>query len=283
MKRLLVTGASGNVGLSLIRALSRREHLYQILAGSRNDKASCFSNFDVVLQEFDFEQSKLVEEVLNTVDVLFLLRPPHLSDVKKYFKPLIESAKKSAIQCIIFLSVQGVEKSSMIPHHGIELLIRQSGIPYVFLRPSYFMQNFVGNLHDDLIKDRLIFLPAGRAKFSLVDVIDIGEVAACILLDLPRHYNQAYDITSYDLLDFAQMADILSVEMSTDIRYVSPNVFRFMYRKWRQNLSLGLILVMTMLHFLPRLQEPPQISHVVERITGRKPTSFRQFVRDTFC
>lgn len=43
------------------------------------------------------------------------------------------------------------------------------------------MQNFTTTLHTDLLNYHKIFLPAGKAKFTLIDVTDIGRVAANIL------------------------------------------------------------------------------------------------------
>jgi len=82
-----------------------------------------------------------------------LLRPPQISDVKKYFAPLVETAKKSSIKHIVFLSVQGVDNSKIIPHHKIEKSIVDSKIIYTFLRPAYFMQNFTTTLRNDLVND----------------------------------------------------------------------------------------------------------------------------------
>ena len=82
-----------------------------------------------------------------------MLRPPQISDVKKYFAPLVETAKKSSIKHIVFLSVQGVDNSKIIPHHKIEKSIVDSKIIYTFLRPAYFMQNFTTTLRNDLVND----------------------------------------------------------------------------------------------------------------------------------
>ncbi len=58
-----------------------------------------------------------------------------------------------------------------------EKVIEESGIPYTFLRPNAFMQNFV-NFYGHTIKTKNAFyLPAGNGKISLVDVRDIAAVA----------------------------------------------------------------------------------------------------------
>ena len=103
-----------------------------------------------------------------------------------------------------------VEKSSIIPHHKIEKLIVESKIPYTFMRPAYFMQNFIGNLNNDLIHKNRIFLPSGNAKFTLVDVHDIGNVVAEIILNSKNHINTSYELTNNEKLTFGEMATQLS-------------------------------------------------------------------------
>ncbi|WP_373511407.1 NmrA family NAD(P)-binding protein, partial [Persicitalea sp.] len=110
----------------------------------------------------------------------------------------------------MFLSVQGALGNRFIPHHKIEKLIMKSGMAYTFLRPAYFMQNFTTTLYHDLTTRRLIYLPADNAKFTLIDVRDIGEVAAQALVNPTRYVNQGYDLTSEKPLDFQQMAEKLS-------------------------------------------------------------------------
>ena len=84
-------------------------------------------NSKVKYRTFDFENEQTHEEAFFKVDILFLLRPPHISDVDKYFKPLLERAKNCDIENVVFLSVQGAEKSKVIPHNKIEHLIKALG------------------------------------------------------------------------------------------------------------------------------------------------------------
>ena len=79
-----------------------------------------------------------------------------------------------------------MKKRKIIPHEKIEKLIAGSNIPYTFLRPACFMQNFTTTLHNDLVKHHIIFLRAGNAKFVLVDVIDIDKEATKILTETEK-------------------------------------------------------------------------------------------------
>ena len=184
MKRILVTGATGNIGFELINFLNLRDTNNEVIAGVRNiEKAKKqFDNFpNLTFKYFDFENFASFDSALEKVDSVFLLRPPHISDIEK-FRPLISKIKEKGVQEVLFLSVQGAEKSKVIPHNKIERLILENGLNYIFLRPSYFMQNLTTTLKFDIQNKRKVILPSGKAKFNWIDLKNIGETCA-ILLD----------------------------------------------------------------------------------------------------
>ncbi|MEC5157236.1 NmrA family NAD(P)-binding protein [Chryseobacterium sp. MP_3.2] len=280
MTKILITGATGNVGIEVLSALKKLDHQLEIYAGVRdtefgNEK---LSNFNIKTIKFDFMNIETFLTALKDVDVLFLLRPPQISDVKKYFAPLIETAKKSSVKHIVFLSVQGVENSKIIPHHKIEKLIVDSRIPYTFLRPAYFMQNFTTTLRNDLVNNHSIYLPAGQAKFTVIDAEDIGSVAAKVLIEPQNHINKSYELTNNETLTFAEMAEKISNGIGKTIKFISPNLLQFFLTKRKENRPTMLILVMIMLHYFPRFQKTPKTTEWVKIITGQDPKSFDDFV-----
>ena len=153
MKNIFITGATGNVGMEVIKSLDKLAHTFEIYAGNFNVEKDKPKRKDYKLNTlyFDFTDVGTYKTALNNCDILFLLCPPQLSEVEKYFKPLIDLAVSTGVKHIVFLSVQGVEKNKIIPHHKIEKLIVDSNIPYTFLRPAYFMQNYTTTLHTDLV------------------------------------------------------------------------------------------------------------------------------------
>lgn len=278
--KILITGATGNVGLSVLKALANHNNNLQIYAGLRNietDRAK-LKDFNVSFVSFDFENEITFKPALEKIDILFLLRPPQLADVSKFFSPLINEAINAKIKHIVFLSVQGVEDSRIIPHHKIEKLIVASKIPYTFLRPAYFMQNFTTTLRNDLVNNQRIYLPAGQAKFTLVDVNDIGAVTAKILTEPQNHFNKNYELTNHETLTFTEMAEKISNGIGKTIKFISPNLLQFFWNKRKENVPPMLILVMIMLHYFPRFQKTPKTTEWVKSITGQEPISFDNFV-----
>lgn len=281
MNRILITGATGNVGKEVVQSLVALNQKDRILAGVRNPgKVRTQFDSEVELVPFDFEDDNTFLPALEACDILFLLRPPQLADVQRYFVPILEAAKSSGIKHIVFLSVQGVEQSTFIPHYKIERLIVKSGIPYTFLRPAYFMQNFTTTLQKDIVENRLIYLPAGKARFTIIDTKDVGAVCAAVLTIPGEHINKSYDLTNTEKLSFEDMAMKICHVLGYPVRFVSPSLLAFFIRKRKENVPVGFILVMILLHYFPRFKKEPDITDCVKSLTGTEAKSFDTFLSE---
>jgi uncharacterized protein YbjT (DUF2867 family) len=281
MSKILITGATGNIGFEVIRFLTKIDSTNRIIAGVRNiDKAKIVFKDNPKLDyvHFDFEDFETFDNALSGIDKLFLLRPPHISDIETYFKPLISKIKEKNINQIVFLSVQGAEKSKVIPHNKIERLINEQRLDFIFLRPSYFMQNLTTTLIKDIQTKREIILPAGKAKFNWIDIENIGEIGAILLDKFNDYKNQAIEITGLENEHFEKVTELINDIVDSPIEYKNVNPLRFYRIKKRNGMVKGMIVVMILLHFLPRFQKEPKISNFYERLTGKKPTDLKTFI-----
>jgi len=281
MSNILITGATGNIGFEVIRFLTKIGSSNRIIAGVRNvEKAKrVFMNFpDLDYTLFDFEDLDTLDNALNGIDKIFLLRPPHISDIDKYFRPLISKIKDNNINQIVFLSVQGAENSKVIPHNKIERLINDNGLDFIFLRPSYFMQNLTTTLIGDIKNKREIILPSGNAKFNWIDVENIGEAGAILLDKFEDYKNQAIEITGLENENFEKVTSLINESIDNPIVYKNVNPLRFYRIKKREGMAKGMIIVIILLHFLPRFQKEPKVSNFYERLTGKTPTNLKTFI-----
>jgi uncharacterized protein YbjT (DUF2867 family) len=180
--RILVTGATGNVGLEVVRLL--HEQGYQVRTAVRSHTSSSISlPTDIECVTFDFKQPQTFEQAFLGITTLFLVRPPAISRMKKYIYPAIAAAKAAGVGHIVFLSLLGAERLTIVPHAQIEAYIKSIGLSYTFLRASFFMQN-LSTIHREDIRDSSeIFVPAGKGKTSFIDVRDIAEVAVKVMTE----------------------------------------------------------------------------------------------------
>lgn len=267
--------------MEVIRSLSENYTGAEIIAAVRNAssaKKSLSAIQGISYRQFDFENPDTHGPAFEGVGLLFLLRPPHLSDIETYFRPLLESARKHGIANVVFLSVQGAEKSTIIPHNKIEQLILEFGFSYVFVRPSYFMQNLTSTLLNELRDQKSVTLPAGKAVFNWIDVKDIGEATTALILDFARYQNQAFVLTGSENKNFQEVCQLISEITGQKITYRSMNPLRFYFAKRTSGMQSGFALVMTLLHFLPRVQDEPDITGTVQQLTGRSPRTLSDFI-----
>jgi uncharacterized protein YbjT (DUF2867 family) len=171
----------------------------------------------------------------------------------------------------------------MRQHRKAEKIIEESGIPYTFLRPNEFMQNFI-NFHGHSIKNNNAFyLPLENAKVSVVDVRDIAAVAVKTLTengDNNRHNNKAYLITGPEALFYSQMAELLSNATGKKVSYVSISEEEARVAMKETGMDDWLINTISELSNYFKKGYASQVSSAVEDITGKKPLSFSQFAND---
>ncbi|CAN5908970.1 SDR family oxidoreductase [soil metagenome] len=280
--RILITGATGNVGLETLRCLSRLALPATELYAGVPDVAKAREQVQlpgVQVVPLDFARPETVRQALRPIDKVFLLRPPQLADVPKYFQPFVAEAKAAGVRHLVFLSLQGVEHNTITPHYKIEQLVLQSGLPYTFLRPSFFMQNLSTTHREEIRERNEIFVPAGDGRTNFVDVRDLGEVAALVLQG-EAHINKAYELTCSRAYSYAEIAGILSQVLHREIHYRNPSVFSFFWRKWREGHPAGFVVVMVALYSVARFGKAAGYSPELEQLLGRPPLTFEQFAED---
>lgn len=279
---ILITGATGNVGRAVLDHLPIQGSTQTIYAGVRNVESAKkkLKHFtEMQFRTFDFQNSATFQTAFEAVETLFLLRPPHIADVAAVFEPMMKTAKLMGIKNVVFLSVQGADQSSWIPHHKIEKLILDLDFQYVFLRPGYFMQNLTTTLYAEIESNNTITLPAGNAKFNWVDVKDIGAVAATVIQNIDVHQNKIYTLTGSKNLSFAEVVARINQKLETDIEYKSVNPISFFIKKKQEGVPTAMVIVLIVLHFLPRFQKEPEIHNDIFIVLSRKPINLDSFLK----
>jgi len=74
-------------------------------------------------------------------------------------------------------------------------------------------------------------LPAGDARFTVIDVTDIGAAASKVLMESQNHSSKSYELTNNETLPFTEMAAKISNGIGKTITFVSPNLLQFYFTK----------------------------------------------------
>jgi uncharacterized protein YbjT (DUF2867 family) len=277
MLKILVTGATGNVGTEVIRLLQPQN--CHVVAAVRNpDKAQHTLGNNIDCVSFDFTNPDTFTNAFLGVNKLFLVRPPALANLSKYFAPALNAAIAAGVEHVVFLSILGAERNKVVPHSQIERYITELGIKFTFLRASFFMQN-LNTTHREDIQNGELFLPAGNGKTSFIDVRDIAAVAVRALIE-DGHSNRAYALTGNEALTYYEVADIFTSVLGKQIRYPNPSLLKFIWVMRSRGLKLDFVLIMAAIYTTARLGLAGAVTPDTEQLLGRPPLTMRQYVED---
>lgn len=271
---ILVTGATGNVGSEVVRQLLARGE--RVRGAALPDDSRLPEGAEPAV--FDFEDPTTFECALAGVDRVFLMRPPHMGDARA-FDPFLAAMRDAGVRQVVFLSLLGVERNPVVPHHAIERRLVDSGLGWTMLRPSFFMQNLT-TTHLADIRDRAeIALPAGSGRTSFIDVRDIAAAAAVTLAE-DGHIGKAYALTGSEALTYAECAALISEETGRLVRYTSVSGRAFARHMAALGHPAAFITVMRGIYLVARLRMAATITGDLQALIDRQPTTFRQFAAD---
>jgi uncharacterized protein YbjT (DUF2867 family) len=289
---ILVTGATGTVGTEVVKQLlsaeGQKEEDIIVKAAARSANDDTFRNLGVQVVQLDYDKPDTLSAALRGIDKLFLLTP-FQSNMVDLTSNLVNEAKNAGVRYIVKQSVLGADAEPGITpsrlHRQAEKVIEESGIPFTFLRPNFFMQNFV-TFYSHFIKTQgAFYVPAEDAKASFVDARDIAAVAVKALSGSSKngtanHIRKAYDITGGEALSYGQAAEILSKEIGKKVNYL--NISDEDARKGMKDMGADEWTINSMIELfgITRAGYLSEISPAVEQITGNKPISFSQFAKD---
>jgi uncharacterized protein YbjT (DUF2867 family) len=175
--RVLVLGATGNVGSQLVPRLLAGGHHVRVM--TRKPERAAAMGAEVEVKAGDLTSPEGLGAVFADMEGVFLLNGLSMTETHEGLAAL-EWAKRAAVTKIVYLSVAHVERAPHVPHFGskfaIEAAIRKSDLDYTILQPNNYFQNDA--MVVQAIQQHGVYpLPTGSLGVSRVDVRDIADVA----------------------------------------------------------------------------------------------------------
>lgn len=268
---IALTGTTGGVGGAVLEKLSGSH----VLIG--RDPGALAPGHEHRQATYGEER---MTEALEGVDTLFFVSGRESATRLDEHLAVVDSAVHAGVQRIVYLSFLGAAPDSTFTlgrhHYFTEQAIRETGLAFTFLRDS---------LYDDLLpfmagEDGVIRGPANDGRLSAVARDDVAEVAAQVLRSAGDgvHDGATYEVTGPEALTLTQVAAQLSAAAGVpvsfhneteDEAYASRAKFgapAFEVEGWvtsYQSVAVG---------------EMSHVSDDVERVIGRAPVTFEQFL-----
>jgi uncharacterized protein YbjT (DUF2867 family) len=270
--KILVTTPTGKVGRELVSQLEAKKLPFRL--ATRNPDALRQLHPSAELVRYDHTDPASAKAALAGISAVYLASPGDFPAAPE--QSFVDAARKAGVSRLVKLSVMGIENTDS-PIRQVERHIEASGVPWTFLRPTWFMQNF-STSHADAIRKGQWAEPAGQGQTAFIDTRDIAAVALEALVG-EGHAGKAYTLTGPELLDRPAVAAIFTKELGRRIEFtdVTDAQFRAAVGPY---LTPSYLELLSSLYGFVRAGYTAQLGDGVQKALGRAPTSFAAFVRD---
>ena len=283
---VFVIGASGNIGLATLQALSSKyADKLEIRAGVRNpekaDKVKAIAGVKVVKATQGDEAQLLT--AFSGVTSLYIVVPGVENRAELSIKTA-EAAKEAGVKHLVVLSALTTEHKDTVfgkQFTKIEGAISKLGVPYTFLRLPLFVENYFG-FKETIEKMSTIITPVNPSKsFTPVVVGDAGKAAAAVLADPSKHASKTYVIVS-DRHTHNDVAKAFSEALGKEITVTTSTyeeAKKFMmglgFPEWQVD---GILEVYKLIDSGSSTTNQENLSNFKD-ITGEEPTNLKDWVK----
>ena len=213
---IVVTGATGNIGRPLTRALTEAGR--QVTAVSRHPAAVPNGVRHVAA---DLAGPAGLGPALAGAKALFLLVPGDLHATGSGPADVIGEAAAAGVRRIVLLSTLGVATRpfgrTRIAMRALEDTLRESGLEWTVLRPGGFASNALW-WAESVRAQQVVAAPFGDVGVPIIDPADIAAVAAACLLD-DRHIGGCYELTGPEVITPRRQAQAIATALGTPVRF----------------------------------------------------------------
>jgi uncharacterized protein YbjT (DUF2867 family) len=266
---ILVTGATGNAGAEVARALAAAGHPVRALT---RDPSSARLPAGVVAAQGDLTAPGTLDGAFDDVTAVFLLAG--YPDAPG----LLARMADAGVRRVVLLStgaVEGGDLDNYVVRFNVvsEAAVRDSALSWTVLRPSGFMSNALRWLPQlragDTVREPFADLPV-----AVIDPFDIGVVAARALTE-QEHAGHSYRLTGPQALRPAERLAILGGALGRDLRLVP-----LLDDEARRDLSANMPAPIVDAFFefsRGRTYLDDQVTDVTAELLGRSPRTFHDW------
>ena len=220
---LVVTGASGHLGRLTVQALlDRGVAANRIVATARTPESlTDLADAGVIVRQADYSDPQSLKEAFAGADRVLLVSSSAVGQRIEQHGNVVEAAQAAGVDLIAYTSAPHADTTKMLlaaEHAATERLIRDSGLDFVFLRNSWYLENYTEQLATTL-EHKAIFGSAGSGRVSGASRADYAAAAAAVLAgDGPR--NHTYELGGDTAFTLSEYAETLSGLVGETIAYV---------------------------------------------------------------
>ncbi len=216
---IIVTGATGNVGRSLVTALAAAGEKVRTVS---REALPADLPAGVAHVQADLGDPQTLRPAFDGGDVLFLLLAGGLLGGGADPGRIFAAARDGGVNRAVLLSSQIVgTRPDLIAYAAMgaaEAALRDAGLAWTILRPSGFASNAYA-WAESVRGERIVAAPFADVALPVVDPADVAQAAAVVLRDA-SHSGQVYELTGPAAITPRQQADALGAALGDEVGFV---------------------------------------------------------------
>jgi uncharacterized protein YbjT (DUF2867 family) len=266
---ILVTGATGNAGGAVVRALVAAGAPVRALV--RDAGASLPDAVEAVAG--DLNRPETLAPHLEGVEAVFLLSG------YAGLEQTLGDMRAAEVERVVLLSSSAAPSEDLTNavaryHILSERAVRDSGLAWTFLQPNSFMTNTLEWVSQVRAGD-VVRAPFPAVRIAMIDPMDVGDVAATALAS-DAHHGRTYRLSGPEALLPADRVAILSQVLGRNLRYVALSDDEARAEMVQTGIPPAYVDAFLRFFADGELDES-QLLPTVEEVTGKRPRSFSQW------
>ena len=223
--RLLVTGATGQLGGLVIDALHKTRPAAEIAGlvreGGASSKSGELAARGVETRRGDYEDPASLRSAFTGIERLLFISSSAMEGRVAQHRNVVDAAREAGVSLIAYTSVLHADRSPLglaEDHRQTEALLAASGVPYVLLRNGWYTENYMASLPAALAHGALIGA-AGEGRIASAARADYAAAAAAVLLSAENQVGRTYELAGDEAYTLAALAAEVSRQTGREIAY----------------------------------------------------------------
>ncbi len=208
-ERILVTGATGQLGGLIVRHLLQKLPAANVVAGGRN---AAKAPAGVEFRKVDYDAPASIDAALAGVSRVVLVSGSEVGQRVPQHRNVIEAAARAGVKLLAYTSILKADTNPFLlatEHRGTEEVLAGSKVQYILLRNGWYTENYLGTAAI-AIQYGMIQSASGNARFSTASRDDYAAAAAALILRDDHEPGQAYELAGSSSFSKQEYAELLS-------------------------------------------------------------------------
>ena len=285
--KILVTGAAGQMGTSVIETLLKKITPERInVLVRKEEKRAEFQSRGFNAYQGNYDDVASLERAMTCVDTVLLISSGGEGDRMQQHKNVVDTAKRLGIRNIAYTSRSLRDRTTLVnkmmgEHFETEEYIKASGLNYIIFKNALYLETLIYYVGKNVVEKGGFAQVAGDGRAAFTARKDQSEAIANVLLN-EDCANQIYNFTNSETYSMYDVAAALSELSGKAITYIPVNIATFEASMKEAGTPPRMTTFIANFNLDIKNGQETVVTDDLEQKLGRKPTSLNEGLKLLF-